>query len=279
MPDENNHCKNISCSVLLNSRQALQRQHTENLKIGNKGAEIRSMPLFTGKKKKEYVHDKFSAVSAKYDLLNSLLSGYVDHYWRWQAARELAAYPQGPVLDLCAGTLPLSVEVARQIPRPVIAVDFCYDMLAFGRNSISSGNEAPAIWPVCGDGEGLPFPDATFQGITVAFGVRNLGNLEKGLSEMRRVLMSGGKLVVLEFSRPSNPVFAPLYRWYLHNILPVIGGMISGDRDAYQYLAESIEAFPAPEQVAALMDKTGYRQIRYRPMTMGVVTLYTGLAS
>lgn len=237
------------------------------------------MPLFTGKKKKKYVRDKFAAVSAKYDLLNSLLSGYMDHYWRRQAAKELAAYPAGPILDLCAGTLPLAVEVARQIPRTVVAVDFCYDMLAFGKEHISTKMQFQMIRPVCGDGENLPFPSSTFQGITVAFGVRNLASLEKGLADMNRVLMPGGKLVILEFSRPGNPLFAPLYRWYLHNILPVTGGLISGDRDAYQYLAESIEAFPAPGEVAALMEKTGYKDIKYRPMTMGIVTLYTGLAS
>lgn len=234
------------------------------------------MSLYTGRDKKDFVHEKFASVSPKYDLLNSLLSGYIDHYWRWRAAMKLLPYPKGPILDLCAGTLPLSVEVVRQIPRPVVALDFCFDMLAFGQKNISSKKQAPLVWPVCGDGEKIPFADNTFQGITVAFGVRNLNSLEKGLAEMFRVLTPNGKLVILEFSRPDNPVFAPIYRWYLHKILPSIAGLISGDKEAYQYLAESIESFPAPETVLSLMDKAGYAEAERQPMTMGIVTLYTG---
>lgn len=223
--------------------------------------------------KKHFVKDKFSSVSPKYDLLNSILSCYVDHYWRRIAARELTGFSSGPILDLCAGTLPLSLELVRQHRCQVAAVDFCYDMLRFGAHRTK---DREGINIICGDGEELPLPERTFQGITVAFGVRNLGNLEKGLKEMFRVLRYGGKLVILEFSRPENPVFRPIYRFYLHNILPLTAGIISGDKEAYRYLAESIDAFPAPDRVAGLMKKVGFRQVRYRPLTMGIVTIYTG---
>ncbi len=231
------------------------------------------MVLFKENRKKYFVKDKFSSVSPKYDLLNSILSCYVDHYWRRIAARELTGFASGPILDLCAGTLPLSLELIRQHGCQVAAVDFCYDMLQFGA-SRTKGREGINI--ICGDGEELPLPGKTFHGITVAFGVRNLGNLEKGLKEMFRVLKYGGKLVILEFSRPDNPLFRPIYKFYLHNILPFTAGIISGDKEAYRYLAESIDAFPAPKTVAKLMEKVGFRQVRYWPLTMGIVTIYTG---
>ncbi len=234
------------------------------------------MALFTGEKKKEFVQEKFAAVSEKYDLLNSLLSCYVDHYWRWIAARELSAYINEPIIDLCAGTLPLSHEVARQMPRPVIALDFCFDMLRYGVRHMESWARG-MIHPVCGDGERLPLKDRSCAGITVAFGVRNLSRLDQGLSEMLRVLRPGGKLVILEFSRPSNPLFGPVYMWYLHNILPHIGGMISGDAEAYRYLAESISAFYSPPELAAMMETAGFHDVTYYPLTMGIVHIHTGI--
>ena len=226
--------------------------------------------------KKEFVHDKFSAVSEKYDLLNSLLSCYVDHYWRFIAARELSAYPDERILDLCAGTLPLSQEIVRQIPRPVVAIDFCFDMLHYGTRNMKKGMEK-FIMPLCGDGERLPLADSCCAGITVAFGVRNLARLDVGLREMLRVLRPGGKLVILEFSRPSNPMFGPVYMYYLHHILPHIGGLISGDSEAYRYLADSIEAFYSPLELAAMMEAAGFQSVRYYPLTMGIVHIHTGI--
>ena len=234
------------------------------------------MTLLNGREKKEFVHDKFAAVSEKYDLLNSLLSCYVDHYWRWIAAGELSAYPAEPVLDLCAGTLPLAHEVLRQMPRPVLALDFCFDMLKYGVEHARPWTKN-AIFPLCGDGENIPVRDKSCAGITVAFGVRNLSRLDQGLREMLRVLRPGGKLVILEFSRPANFLFGPVYMFYLHNILPHIGGMISGDSEAYRYLAESISAFYSPPELAAMMKDAGFRDVSYRPLTMGIVHVHTGL--
>lgn len=225
--------------------------------------------------KKEFVHEKFSAVSPKYDLLNTLLSLYIDHLWRINTARELKGF-DGPILDLCAGTLPLSREIVKQKPRRVIALDFCFDMLRFGIKERPDRELDPFILPVCADGEELPFGDGCFSGVTVAFGVRNLGNLEKGLSEMFRILTPGGKAVILEFSRPSNPLFGPLYKFYLFNILPRIAGFISGDREAYEYLAESIYAFKSAGELKTMMEQAGFIQVRDLPMTFGIVTLYTG---
>ncbi len=230
-----------------------------------------------GKEKGSFVKKKFASVTRRYDLLNTVLSLYIDHYWRWVTTRELAAYPDGPILDLCAGTLPLSCEIVRQIPRPVAAVDFCFEMLQYGMERRLRSSAEKRIFPVCGDGQSLPLQDNTFAGITIAFGIRNLTDPPGGLKEMIRVLRPDGKLVILEFSRPRNPVFAPLYRFYLHKFLPSLAGLISGDQEAYSYLAKSIEAFYAPEELASIMEKVGFSQVKYRPLTMGIVTVYTGI--
>jgi len=229
----------------------------------------------TGREKRRFVRDKFASVTKKYDLLNGLLSCYIDHYWRWATTRELDEFKEGPILDLCAGTLPISLEIIRQAARPLVAVDFCYEMLHYGI-SRTKGGETEYISPICGDGENLPLPDQRFQGITVAFGVRNLSRVEQGLREMLRVLLPGGKLVILEFSRPKNPLISPIYRLYLHKFLPFMAGIISGDREAYHYLAESIQGFYEPDVLAGMMKDAGFREVKYRPMTMGIVTLYTG---
>ncbi len=226
--------------------------------------------------KKEFVQEKFSSVTPRYDFLNSLLSLYIDHYWRFRAAALLKGCG-GPVLDVCAGTLPLSREIVRQEERTVLALDFCFDMLKYGRDRLKARKDRRNILPVCGDGEALPLPDETFTGFTVAFGIRNLSDLPRGFSEMYRVLRPGGVAAILEFSRPSHPLFSPLYRFYLHHVLPNLAGMISGDREAYRYLAESIEGFHSRQEVCSMMEDAGFRDVSFMPLTMGIVTLYSGL--
>lgn len=231
------------------------------------------MPVPSRKEKKDFVQKKFSAVTDRYDFLNSLLSMGMDRLWRYKTVKNLQGL-KGPILDVCAGTLPLSKEIYRQTKATVVALDFCLDMLAFGVQSLSPA-EAEGIHVVCGDGEKLPLASESFAGFSVAFGIRNLADLPRGFSEMYRVLMPGGKGAVVEFSRPSLPIFRQLYRFYLHKILPSIGGMISGDREAYVYLAESIQGFYSQEQVCDMLKKSGFVEVDYRPMTMGIVTLYT----
>jgi len=230
--------------------------------------------------KKEYVRDKFSAISRRYDLLNNLLSMQIDRYWRWKTTRLLKDFPAGPVLDLCAGTLPLSLELTRQAKkRQVLAVDFCEDMLKSGIQALPADDRKERIFPVCGDGEEIPAPADTFYGCTVAFGVRNLARTLKGLQEMHRVLRPGGRLLILEFSRPTNPVIKPLYFFYLNRVLPFVAGLVSGDKEAYEYLASSIAAFYEPEELLAMMRQAGFAQVERRPMTFGIVSLYIGRKS
>ncbi|MFP7756179.1 ubiquinone/menaquinone biosynthesis methyltransferase [Thermodesulfobacteriota bacterium B35] len=228
--------------------------------------------------KKKFVREKFSAISGRYDLLNSLLSMQIDRYWRWRTTRLLREFPAGPVLDLCAGTLPLSLELTRQARnRQVLAVDFCEDMLRAGMKALPDDGRKQRIFPVCGDGEEIPAPDNTFWGCTVAFGVRNLARTQKGLDEMYRVLQPTGKLLILEFSRPTNPVVKPVYNFYLNRILPRIAGLVSGDKEAYEYLASSIAAFYEPGELLAMLEKSGFRETRRLPLTFGIVSIYIGV--
>lgn len=228
--------------------------------------------------KKQFVREKFSSISRSYDLLNSLLSLQIDRYWRWRTTRLLGEFPGGWVLDLCAGTLPLSLELTRQAPhRKVLAVDFCEDMLRAGVRALPDDGRRERIFPVCGDGEVIPAPTASFWGCTVAFGVRNLSQTLQGLREMHRILKPTGNLLILEFSRPSNPIIKPMYNFYLNRILPAVAGLISGDKEAYQYLASSIAAFYAPEELMALMREAGFTQVSRIPLTFGIVSIYRGV--
>lgn len=228
--------------------------------------------------KKRFVRDKFASISSKYDFLNSLLSLKVDRYWRWVTTRELKEFPEGAVLDLCAGTLPLSLELTRQAPkRTVVAVDFCEDMLRSGLKSLPADERRNRIVAVCGDGEEIPAASEAFWGVTVAFGVRNLARTQQGLAEMYRVLKPGGKLLILEFSRPRNAVFKPLYNFYLNRVLPKVAGLVSGDKEAYEYLASSIAEFYEPEDLLAMIKKAGFSRQYCRPLTMGIVTIYIGI--
>lgn len=228
--------------------------------------------------KKTFVKEKFASISGRYDLLNSMLSFQIDRYWRWVTTRELKKFPEGAILDLCAGTLPLSLELTRQAPqRQVLAVDFCEDMLRAGRQTMPKDDRRRRIFPVCGDGEQIPAQGESFWGITVAFGVRNLARTQQGLNEMHRVLKPGGKLLILEFSRPQNPIVKPVYNFYLNRVLPKVAGMVSGDKEAYEYLASSIAQFYEPNELLTMMHNAGFAKTYHRPLTFGIVTVYVGV--
>lgn len=227
--------------------------------------------------KRLFVKEKFSSISTHYDLLNSLLSLHIDRYWRWRTTRQLRHYPEGWVLDLCAGTLPLALELTRQAPaRQVLAVDFCEDMLRAGLKTLPRDGRMGRIHPVCGDGEAIPVASSSCQGCTIAFGIRNLARAEQGLAEMYRILKPGGRLIILEFSRPTNPIIKPLYNFYLNKVLPVVAGRISGDKEAYQYLASSIAAFYEPETLLGLMQTAGFTKLCRITLSFGIVSMYIG---
>ncbi len=228
--------------------------------------------------KKEYVRRTFASISHKYDFLNSLLSLLVDRCWRWRTCRLLKDSPESPVLDLCAGTMLLSLELTRQAKdRVVISIDFCEDMLKAGVKKMQDDPCSPRIFPVCGDGETIPAGGDIFCGCTVAFGVRNLVNIPKVFAEIYRVLQPEGRLLILEFSRPTNMLFKPLYAYYLHHIMPRIAGVCTNNKKAYEYLAQSIALFYEPGELLALMREAGFTKVERKKLTLGIVSIYVGI--
>jgi demethylmenaquinone methyltransferase/2-methoxy-6-polyprenyl-1,4-benzoquinol methylase len=223
--------------------------------------------------KREYVRHSFASIATRYDLVNTLLSFGLDTWWRHEAVKALSFSGQGLVLDACAGTLRLGRGILRKWPgAQVAALDFSPVMLRRGKKRIHSAT----ITPVGGDSELLPFRSGTFDCAIVGFGIRNLTDPRQGIEELFRVLKGGGRLVILEFGRPTLPVFKHMYQWYLSRFIPWAGGLISGQREVYRYLHASIMAFSEGHDVMAEMQAAGFSQICRRKLTWGIVDLYVG---
>ena len=223
-----------------------------------------------------WVRGMFGRVAHRYDLANHLLSFNIDRYWRARTVRrtrEILLRPEARVLDICCGTGDLVLALAKQ-GRPVLGSDFCHPMLVAAHGKIAR-RRAPAVL-FESDALALPLRDASLDLLTVAFGFRNLANYESGLGEMRRVLRPGGMAAILEFSQPPNAAFAALYNFYARRILPWIGGWISGSRDAYTYLPESVRKFPAAPELAAMMHRAGFTDVSFEYLTGGIVALHLG---
>ncbi|HEX6938489.1 MAG TPA: class I SAM-dependent methyltransferase [Longimicrobiales bacterium] len=222
------------------------------------------------------VRRMFGAIAPRYDLLNHVLSLNIDRRWRRRAVDELLGghAPRGRYLDACAGTLDLALEIAGRdgFEGRVVASDFSLPMLERGRGKVGGRPVAPA----CADALRLPFPDATFDGATVGFGVRNLADLDAGLRELGRVLKPGGRLVVLEFTTPTFAPVRALYLFYFLRILPWIGRIVSRHGSAYAYLPASVLEFPPPVELAARMRAAGFTEVRWRPLTMGIAAIHVG---
>lgn len=228
-----------------------------------------------GEAKRSYVRRMFTAIAPRYDLLNHVLSLNVDRRWRRRAVDRLEwqRNPAGTYLDLCAGTLDLAAELAHraEFRGRVVGADFVLPMLQRGRG------KAARMAPVGADALELPFPDATFHGCTVGFGIRNLVDLEAGLREIARVLEPGARLVVLEFTTPRRWPIRPLYLFYFRRILPRIGRWVSKHRDAYEYLPESVMAFPERGAFGRSMAEAGFADVRWEEVTFGVAAIYVGV--
>jgi demethylmenaquinone methyltransferase / 2-methoxy-6-polyprenyl-1,4-benzoquinol methylase len=222
-----------------------------------------------------WVRGMFGRVAHRYDLANHLLSLNIDRRWRAHTIRRVRRVldrPDARVLDICCGTGDLVMALSRPAQARVLGSDFCHPMLVAARAKTSAPLfEADAL--------DLPVRDGAFDLITVAFGFRNLANYEAGLHEMRRVLKPGGTAAILEFSTPPNPAFRALYNFYSRRILPWIGGAISGSRDAYRYLPESVRKFPLAPQLAEDMRAAGFEDVRYEYLTGGIVALHVAQAS
>jgi demethylmenaquinone methyltransferase/2-methoxy-6-polyprenyl-1,4-benzoquinol methylase len=223
------------------------------------------------------VRQMFDDISPRYDLLNRLLSFGIDQRWRRFAVSQLNIPKNGRVLDIATGTCDVALEVAEQTDPSVTIVgeDFTQGMLVHGQSKLKSSRHGERILLVNAPCEQIPHPDATFDGITIAFGIRNVVDRQEGLNEMFRVLKPGGRAVILEFSNPRSELFRQIYYFYFQKILPTIGGLIS-KRSAYQYLPDSVIEFPSREDFSAMMGKAGFQRLQYCDLTFGISTVYVG---
>lgn len=217
----------------------------------------------------------FDGIAPTYDALNHLLSLGIDRGWRRKVVKMAAGNSPRAILDVATGTGDLAIALARKIPEAhVVGVDISENMLALGREKVARRELDERIVLRAGDAEALGFEEGEFDCVTVAFGVRNFGDIPKGLREMQRVLRPGGSCFVLEFSEPTVPLFSRVYRLYFHSVLPWMGRLISRDRAAYDYLPRSVDAFPAPERFSEMLREAGFTAIRVRKLTFGVAYIY-----
>lgn len=222
-----------------------------------------------------WVQGMFGRIAGRYDLLNHLLSFNLDKRWRARTVErvaEILARPDARVLDLCCGTGDVLLALEERGAKPVLGSDFCHPMLVEANKKVAARRFRTPLFEA--DALALPLADASLDLITVAFGFRNLANYERGMKEMLRVLKPGGVAAVLEFSQPTNRLFAALYGPFSGKVLPWVGGMVSGSRDAYSYLPESISRFPGAEDLAAQMRRVGFGQVEFERMTGGAVALH-----
>jgi demethylmenaquinone methyltransferase/2-methoxy-6-polyprenyl-1,4-benzoquinol methylase len=229
-----------------------------------------------GAEKRAYVRQIFSEIAPRYDLLNHVLSLNIDRGWRRKAIAELGIErnPRGKFLDLCAGTMDVSVALFErdEFAGSVVSADFAEPMLRAGRSKI----RGKRIEPITADALQLPLQSNSMSGAIVAFGIRNVADLDASLREVARILEPGGRFVILEFSKPSSSILNAIYQKYFQHVLPMIGGLISGHPTAYRYLPESVSRFPTGDELARRMQSAGFAKVRWRQLTFGVVAIHVG---
>lgn len=228
-------------------------------------------------KRPDRIAGMFDQIAGRYDLLNAVLSGGLDRYWRSRAIRTLGFTGVETLLDVCTGTADVALGAARRKAGAarVVGVDFAGAMLAHGRDKVLAGGLASRVRLVRGDAMHLPVADASVDGVTVAFGIRNVQRPEEACREMLRVLRPGGRLAILEFGLPVVPAVRPLYLWYFNHVLPRIGRVISRHEGAYTYLPQSVGSFPWGEAFASMLAEAGFSQVRHSPLSLGIVYLYS----
>lgn len=225
---------------------------------------------------KQHIGQLFDRIAGTYDGLNHVLSLNIDKRWRRRAIRMLA--PAEQVLDVAIGTADLTIEILRQgKAQHVTGIDLSHGMMAIGEQKVAKRGYAPQVQFDYGSAQQMPYADSSFDTVTCAYGVRNFANMDEGLSEMYRVLRTGGELMVLEFSYPTNPVLRWGYDLYFTHILPFIGNLFSRDKGAYSYLNRSVKNFPYGEAFCRHLRKAGFSQIKATPLTFGISTIYTAV--
>jgi demethylmenaquinone methyltransferase/2-methoxy-6-polyprenyl-1,4-benzoquinol methylase len=231
----------------------------------------------SGLNKKEQVADMFNSIAHRYDFMNRFLTAGIDIRWRKKAISQLKELAPQKILDVATGTADVAIMTAEMLkPKKIIGIDISEGMLELGKEKIKKLGLSNTIGLQTGDSEVINFEDNTFDAVTVAFGVRNFQNLEKGLKEMRRVLRPGGKLVVLEFSRSKNKVFAAICNFYMNVVTPAIGKLFAKNKDAYQYLNDSVQAFPEGQTFINIMNEAGFTQTYLKTLSFGICTIYCG---
>ncbi|MDE0535158.1 bifunctional demethylmenaquinone methyltransferase/2-methoxy-6-polyprenyl-1,4-benzoquinol methylase UbiE [Tenacibaculum sp. L6] len=227
--------------------------------------------------KKEQVAKMFDNISEDYDGLNRVISFGIDVSWRKKVVKLIGENNPKQILDIATGTGDLALMMSELNPERIVGLDISEGMLQVGRQKVAKANLSNKIEMVVGDSENIPFPDNTFDAITVSFGVRNFENLDKGITEILRVLKPGGKFVVLETSNPTKFPFKQGYKFYTNFILPVIGKLFSKDKVAYAYLSETANSFPFGEAFNNILQKNGFKNAKNIPVTFGVASIYTAL--
>ena len=230
----------------------------------------------SSKSKKEEVAEMFNNISAKYDFLNHFLSLGIDKLWRKKAVKMLRSVNPTRILDIATGTGDFALESLVLKPTQIVGLDISSGMLEHGRVKMKKKGVDHIITMQQGDSEDIPYEDNYFDGLTVGFGVRNFENLEKGLGEMLRVVRPGGKLIILEFSKPKKFPIKQLFAFYSNNIIPILGKSISKDSNAYTYLPESVAAFPEGKDFENILAKVGYKDISSTLVSGGIATIYAG---
>ena len=227
--------------------------------------------------KKEQVAKMFDNISGNYDFLNHFLSLNIDKGWHKKILKRVKTLKHDAILDVATGTGDLAILLSKSNPKKIVGLDLSAGMLAVGEKKVEKAGLSNLITMMQGDSEALPFEDESFDIVTVAFGVRNFENLDKGLSELYRVLKTNGRLFVLEFSQPQKFPFKQVYGFYFKNILPTLGKLVSKDKSAYTYLPASVDAFPYGNAFLNKLKNTGFKESSQNPVTFGVATIYESL--
>lgn len=233
-------------------------------------------------KREVRIRRMFGEIAPWYDFLNHLLSLNIDRRWRARTAKRVPPRPaaEGPILDLCTGTgdLALVYDAAAAGAVPIIAADFCHEMLVRAARKAAAAGTGTRVRFIEADAQALPFPADSFQLVTIAFGLRNITDTDAGIGEIVRVTRPGGRVAILEFSRPRHPVLGRLYRWYFRYVLPLIGQILCrNNQSAYRYLPESVLKFPDYDDLTAKLAAHGLTEVTYEPFTFGIATLYVGV--
>jgi demethylmenaquinone methyltransferase / 2-methoxy-6-polyprenyl-1,4-benzoquinol methylase len=227
--------------------------------------------------KKEYVKNMFNSIAKRYDFLNHFLSLNIDYLWRKKVISMLKPYQPKNILDVATGTADLAIQAAILNPTKIIGIDISEEMLKIGQKKLSDNNKDCIIQLINADAENMPFENNSFDACMVAFGVRNFEDLKQGLAEMYRVLKPNAKMVILEFSKPTQFPVKQIYGFYFKRILPFVGKMVSKNNNAYMYLPDSVNKFPNPANFILLLKEVGFKEISVQKLSFGIASIYYGV--